>query len=479
MLGEAVSMLMPQVVGFRLTGSLPEGATATDLVLTVTQQLRKAGVVGKFVEYFGHGLVGLPARRSRDDREHVARVRRDLWVLPRGRRDAQVPAPDGTRRATRRARRGVLQGERALARPGPPARVLAGARARPLAGRAVACRAAPAAGPRPAAGRQGILSRQSWRASASTTATSTTRRWPSPFRRAIPRRPSTPGTAHRCGVQSDRGQRGRRRRAAGPRHRGARRRAVRARPRVGRDRGDHVVHEHVEPAGDDRRRPDGEEGGRARSAAEAVGEVQPRAGLEGRDGVLRPGGPDEVPRRAGLPDRRVRLHDLHRQLGPVAGADLEGGRRERPRRVLGSLGEQELRGAHPSRGEGELPRVADARRRVRARGQDGRRPHRRAAGAGPGRERRLPARSLADRGRDSGDDHARRPRGDVLPDLRRRLHRRSRVARAPDSRGRPLRLGSRRRRTCGSRRTSRGCHGSPRPSRTSTARAASSCSATR
>jgi aconitate hydratase len=60
MLGEAVSMLVPQVVGFRLTGSLPEGATATDLVLTVTQQLRKAGVVGKFVEYFGHGLVGLP-----------------------------------------------------------------------------------------------------------------------------------------------------------------------------------------------------------------------------------------------------------------------------------------------------------------------------------------------------------------------------------------------------------------------------------
>ena len=60
------------------------------------------------------------ARRSRDDREHVARVRRHLWVLPRGRRDAQVPAPHGTRRAARRARRGVLQGERALARPGPP-----------------------------------------------------------------------------------------------------------------------------------------------------------------------------------------------------------------------------------------------------------------------------------------------------------------------------------------------------------------------
>ena len=60
MLGEAISMLVPQVVGFRLGGKLREGATATDLVLTVTQILRAAGVVGKFVEYFGEGLVGLP-----------------------------------------------------------------------------------------------------------------------------------------------------------------------------------------------------------------------------------------------------------------------------------------------------------------------------------------------------------------------------------------------------------------------------------
>ena len=60
LLGEPVSMLVPQVVGFRLSGRLPEGATATDLVLAVTQILRSFGVVGKFVEYFGHGLVGLP-----------------------------------------------------------------------------------------------------------------------------------------------------------------------------------------------------------------------------------------------------------------------------------------------------------------------------------------------------------------------------------------------------------------------------------
>ncbi len=60
MLGEAISMLVPQVVGFRLTGQLPEGSTATDLVLTVTEILRRTGVVGKFVEYFGDGLANLP-----------------------------------------------------------------------------------------------------------------------------------------------------------------------------------------------------------------------------------------------------------------------------------------------------------------------------------------------------------------------------------------------------------------------------------
>ena len=60
MLGQPVSMLIPQVVGVKLTGKLREGATATDLVLTITEMLRKHGVVGKFVEYFGPGLPELP-----------------------------------------------------------------------------------------------------------------------------------------------------------------------------------------------------------------------------------------------------------------------------------------------------------------------------------------------------------------------------------------------------------------------------------
>jgi aconitate hydratase len=60
MLGQPIAMLIPDVIGFRLVGRLPEGATATDLVLTVTQMLRKKSVVGKFVEFFGPGLEDLP-----------------------------------------------------------------------------------------------------------------------------------------------------------------------------------------------------------------------------------------------------------------------------------------------------------------------------------------------------------------------------------------------------------------------------------
>ena len=60
MLGQPVSMIIPEVVGFRMTGSLNDGVTATDLVLTVTQMLRKFGVVGKFVEFFGDGLANMP-----------------------------------------------------------------------------------------------------------------------------------------------------------------------------------------------------------------------------------------------------------------------------------------------------------------------------------------------------------------------------------------------------------------------------------
>ncbi len=149
MLGQPVSMLIPEVVGFKLTGKLPEGTTATDLVLTVTQMLRAKGVVGKFVEFFGAGRRPAAARRPGDHRQHGARIRRHLRLLPDRRRDARLSAPDRPRRPQRIAlveayakAQGMWRVERP-ARPGLHRR--AGARSRRC--RAVAGRPEAAAGP--------------------------------------------------------------------------------------------------------------------------------------------------------------------------------------------------------------------------------------------------------------------------------------------------------------------------------------------
>ena len=91
MLGQPVYFLTPDVVGVELTGKLNEGVTATDLVLTVTEMLRKEKVVGKFVEFFGEGAASLVGARPRDDRQHGARVRRDDGLLPGRRRDRRLP----------------------------------------------------------------------------------------------------------------------------------------------------------------------------------------------------------------------------------------------------------------------------------------------------------------------------------------------------------------------------------------------------
>ena len=238
MLGEALSMLVPQVVGFRLTGALPEGATATDLVLTVTEILRNDRR-RREVRRVLRARARLPlARRPRDAREHVARVRRDLRLLPGGRRDDHVPAPDRPAGRADRARRGVLQGEPALARRRRPPDLLAGRRARPRHSRAEPRRAAPPAGPRAAAQRQaGVPPRAA------------------ELRRRLRQREGRglggelPGLrpARVCGARPRRARgptrprRRGRRAGARPRPRLARRPRVRARPRLRRDRRDHVA----------------------------------------------------------------------------------------------------------------------------------------------------------------------------------------------------------------------------------------------
>ncbi len=111
MLGQPVSMLIPQVVGFKLTGALPAGATATDLVLTVTNLLRKKGVVGKFVEFFGQGSRASRCPTARPSRTWPPSTARPSASFPSTTRrwrtcasPAAHPSPSRWSRATARSR---------------------------------------------------------------------------------------------------------------------------------------------------------------------------------------------------------------------------------------------------------------------------------------------------------------------------------------------------------------------------------------
>jgi aconitate hydratase len=162
MLGQPVTMLIPQVIGFRLKGSLPAGTTATDLVLTITEMLRKKGVVDKFVEFFGDGLAGLPLA----DRATIANMAPEfgstLRHLPHRRGDHSLPRAHRTRCRADRARRGVRQGAGPVAHQRHARSRLHGRpRTRPRQRRAEPGGPQASAGPRAAARLQGDLSQAS------------------------------------------------------------------------------------------------------------------------------------------------------------------------------------------------------------------------------------------------------------------------------------------------------------------------------
>ena len=281
MLGEALSMLVPQVVGFRMTGALPEGATATDLVLTVTEMLRKIGVVGKFVEYFGPGLASL----SLADRATLGNMSPEY-----GATCGFFPVDDAT-----------LQYLRLTGRPDERIALVEAyckenmlwhdADDHPTYTRVVELDLGTIepsiAGPR----------RPQDRVPLHTAAAA--------FREALPSFGVDYGNAKDEALAesfpaSDPPAH------AEPGHEESAAVAVvetepaaavstatdRPRPRLRRDRRDHQLHEHLEPAGDGRRRPAREEGGRARPRAQALGEDQPRARLARRHRLLREGRPD-------------------------------------------------------------------------------------------------------------------------------------------------------------------------------------------
>ena len=147
MLGQPISMLLPEVVGFRVEGTLREGVTATDLVLTVTQMLRARGVVGKFRRILRPRPGPAATRRPRDHRQHGPGIRGHLRIFPGGRGNAPLPAHHRTVGLDHHAGGGLCQGERPVADPGDGDRLhrhaVAGSRrCRTLAGRTEA-----AAGP--------------------------------------------------------------------------------------------------------------------------------------------------------------------------------------------------------------------------------------------------------------------------------------------------------------------------------------------
>ena len=119
MLGQPIAMLIPDVIGFKLTGKLPEGATATDLVLTVTQMLRNKSVVGKFVEFYGPGLDDLALA----DRATIANMAPEYGAtcgfFPVDDVTLGLSAPLRPRRAPHQAGRSLCQGAGPVARPTP------------------------------------------------------------------------------------------------------------------------------------------------------------------------------------------------------------------------------------------------------------------------------------------------------------------------------------------------------------------------
>ena len=137
-----------------------------------------------------------------------------------------------------------------------------------------------------------------------------------------------------------------------------RRRGVRAARRLGRDRLDHLLHEHLQPLRDDRRGAGGAQGARTGPDPQAMGQDLARAGVAGGFGLSGGRGPAGGSGRHRLQPRGLWLHDLHRQLRPAAARDLQGDQRQRPDRDERPVGQPQLRGPdQPGRaGETTSPR---------------------------------------------------------------------------------------------------------------------------
>ena len=460
MLGQPVSMLIPQVVGFRLEGELPEGATATDLVLTVTEMLRERGVVGKFVEFFGPGLPNLPLA----DRATIGNMSPEMGatcaIFPvdaetlrylefSGRPRERVELVEAYCReqglfhdadAEESIYSDTLELDLSTVEPS-----LAGPR-RPQDRVALSNAASDfrselgeligeAVQHEPPAGSVEESSEESFPASDP----------PSP---SVTDGASAPGHQHHTAVAEPPWQRVPVTLADGT--------------EFELDHGAVVIAAITSCTNTSNPAVMLGAGLLAKKAVElragpaALGQDEPRAGLEGRDRLPRARGADRAAGAARLQPRGLRLHHLHRELGAARRGDLEGGAGQRPGRLLGAVRQPELRGAHPPRGEDELPRLAAALRGLRAR-----RPHGPGRGHRPAPGRRPPARHLAQPARGERRHRAGDRVRHVPAQLRRGVRGRRDLELAAGAGGRSLRLGPPSPPTSSARPTSRACPRSP------------------
>ena len=371
MLGRSIPMLIPEVVGFRLSGALHPGATATDLVLTVTQMLRKKGVVNKFVEYFGPGMESL----SVADRATLANMSPEYgatigffpvdnqtlkYLRLSGRSEEHVnlveayckaqglfhnhKSPEPTFTDTIELDLGSV--EPSLAGPRRPQDRVALAAAKGEFRRELAKEVNGHSGIDPE-----VVARWVGEGGSSK---------PAPHEQIS--RSELGALGHSVEVTSAEG----------------------ARFAIGH--GSVIIaaitslHQHLESIRDARRRPAREESRRARAHGQAVGQDQPRAGLESRHAVSQARRVDGVSGATAVQSGRLRMHHLYRQQRPDRRGNRGGGQAGQSGRLRGVERQSQFRGPYQSGGALQLSRLAAAGGRLRDRGHDGYRSRPRAAG---------------------------------------------------------------------------------------------------
>ena len=344
MLGQPTFLPQPDVVGVQVTGGAAAGHDRDrSRPHADADAPRPRG--RRPVRRVLRGGALLPHDRGPGDPvEHVPRIRGHVGVLPRRRADARVPPIHGSRRADRPGR-ALHEGAGAVPHrcrsdpdlhrdPGPGSHRASNPRWRDLADRRTASRSR----------RSGT--RSSTRSNGTSNPTPSRRRWgDSSTRGAIPTRASSEKGWAR-GRDPQRSRRGTRLRG---------------------DRGDHVVHQHVQPVRDGRRRAAREAGRRRGPGVQALGQDLARARLPGRHRLPGPSGADALSGEARIQPRGIRVHDVHRELRPASGRGGEDRRRREAERGRRPVRQPELRRAHPPAGPSELPGVATARGGVRPR----------------------------------------------------------------------------------------------------------------